>query len=149
VKGKLVVIGLFAATAIVAGASLYLRATIKPVDQASETSLSPDKQRKTVTFSLWSNGKEPFCYHTVAVLPARLPDHFAVSEKTYQVYFARCAVPHDPANEPAVEWTAANALRITYTPPPGGFSDTRFRRRAVDASRSVDVSYVARGEGSK
>jgi hypothetical protein len=149
VNGKPVVIGLLTLAAMAAGASVYLRITVKPVERASEMVLSPDKRHKIVSVSLWSNGKAPFCYHTVALLPAWLPDRFAESEKTYQIYFAKCAVPRDAAQTPAVEWTAADALRITYTPPPGGFADTRFRRRMVDASRAVKVSYLERSEGAK
>ena len=130
--------------AAVTGASLYFRATVKPVERAEQTLVSPNGRYKAIRLSLWNNGSSPFCYQSVAVLPSKLPDRFAESDKIYQVYFAPCAVPAKAADAPALAWREGDALQITYTPGPGGFADTRLRRRVVDQSGSVRITYETR-----
>jgi hypothetical protein len=144
VNAKALLLGLLAVAALVVGASIYFRATVTPAAQSAETLASPDGRYKAVRFSLSRTGSSAFCYHSVSVLPAALPDSFAESEKTYQVYFAPCAVPPDPAHAPAMQWLGNDALQITYTPGPVEFDNPRLRRRVVDASGAVRITYVVR-----
>jgi hypothetical protein len=142
VNAKPLLLGLLAIAAIVVGASIYFRATVQPVERSVHISNSPDGRYKAVRLSLSSAGASAFCYHSVSVLPAALPDSFAESEKTYQVYFAPCALPPDPARAPAMQWLGNDALQIAYTPGPAAFDNPRFRRRVVDASGTVRITYV-------
>ena len=143
-NGKTFLLGLLAVAALVVGASVYFRATVTPADQSAETLPSPDGRYKAVRFSLTRGGTSGFCYHSVSVLPSQFPDSFAESEKQYQVYFAPCAVPPDPAQAPAMQWLGNDALQITYTPGPVGFDNPSLRRRVVDVSGKVRVTYVVR-----
>ena len=72
------------------------------------------------------------------------PDSFAESEKAYQVFAQPCATPANPADAPQVAWLSNTALRITYTPAPAGFDVSKLRRRVVDASKFVHITYVTR-----
>jgi hypothetical protein len=144
VNAKAFLLGLIVVAAIVVGGSIYFRATVAPVDRATETLASPDGRYKAVRISWSKRGASPFCYHSVSVLPSSLPDSFAESEKTYQVYFAPCALPPDPRQAPAMQWLGKDELQIAYTPGPAGFDNPRFRRRVVDASEKVRITYVTR-----
>ncbi len=143
-NGKTFLLGLLAVAALVVGASIYFRATVPPVDQSAETLPSPNGRYKAVRFSLARVGGSPFCYQSVSVLPASLPDSFAESEKMYQVYFAPCAVPPEQSHAPAMQWLSNDTLQITYTPGPAAFDNPRFRRRVEDASETVRITYVVR-----
>jgi hypothetical protein len=144
VNAKPILIGLLAVAALVAGASLYFRATVSPVERSVQILNSPDARYKAIRLSLSKSGTSAFCYHSVSVLPAALPDSFAESEKQYQVYFAPCALPPDPAQAPAMQWLGNEDLQIAYTPGPAAFDNPRFRRRVVDASEKVRVTFVVR-----
>jgi hypothetical protein len=144
VTGKTFLLGLVAVAALVVGASIYFRATVTPADTSVQILKSPDGRFKAVRIALSRSGASAFCYHSVSVLPSQLPDSFAESEKQYQVYFAPCAVPPDPAQVPAVQWLGNDALQITYTPGPVEFNNPRLRRRVVDASEKVRITYVTR-----
>ena len=89
-------------------------------------------------------GSAPFCYASVSVYLAMYPDSFAESEKSYQVYWAPCATPAQAADVPKVQWLAKDALQVTYTPGPPAKDETKLRKRVVDASRYVQVTYVER-----
>ena len=143
-NAKPLLLGLLAVAAIVVGASIYFRATVKPVEKSVQILNSPDGRYKAVRLSLSNSGTSAFCYHSVSVLPSQLPNSFAESEKIYQVYFAPCALPPDPAQAPAAQWLGNDALQITYTPGPVDFNNPRLRRRVVDASERVRITYVTR-----
>ena len=52
--------------------------------------------------------------------------------------------PAKPADKPKAEWLANDEVRITYTQGPPAADAAKLRKRAIDASRSVKVSYVER-----
>lgn len=143
-SAKPVLLALLALAVLIVGASIYFRATVKPVDTSVQILNSPDGRYKAVRISLSRGGTSAFCYHSVSVLPSQLPDSFAETEKQYQVYFAPCAIPPDPSQAPVAQWLGNDALQITYTPGPEGFDNPRFRRRVVDASEKVRITYVTR-----
>lgn len=143
-NAKPLLLGLLAVAVIVAATSVYFRATVAPVDKSAQTLPSPDGRYKAIRFSLSRTGASAFCYQAVSVLLAALPDSFAESEKTYQVYFAPCAIPPDPSQAPTMRWLGDDALQITYTPGPAAFDNPRYRRRVVDASETVHITYVIR-----
>jgi hypothetical protein len=144
VNARVFVAGLIAISVLTVAASLYFRASVAPADTAVQILASPDGHYKAVRISLSRSGSSAFCYQTVSVLPAAMPDGFAESEKQYQVYFAPCAIPPDSAHAPTMQWLGNDALQITYTPGPAAFDNPRFRRRVVDASGKVRVMYVVR-----
>lgn len=143
-KSKPFIIALIAAMAVAAGASIYLSATAERVDKTVIAFPSPDGRYKAVRVSLSHGGSAPFCFHSISIFLSVYPDTFAENEKAYQVYAAPCAMPSKPADAPTVEWLSNSALRITYLPAPAGLNSDKLRRRLIDASKFVHVSYVAR-----
>ena len=105
---------------------------------------APNNRYKAVVVWLSQGGDAPFCYASVSVYLAIYPNDFAESEKSYQVYWAPCATPAKSDDVPTVEWLAKDKLQVTYTPGPPAKDATKLRRRVVDASRYVQVTYVER-----
>ncbi|HXD45588.1 MAG TPA: hypothetical protein VN655_10685 [Pseudolabrys sp.] len=143
-NSKTLIVGFAAAVALAAAASVYVSRTVDRVEKTITAVPAPDGRYKAVVFWLSQGGDAPFCYASVSVYLAIYPDDFAESEKGYQVYWAPCATPAKEADVPKVEWLSKNALQITYTPGPTGADPARLRRRVVDASRYVAVTYVER-----
>jgi hypothetical protein len=144
VKSKPFIVGLLVAMVVAAAVSIYLSATADRVDKSVTAFLSPDGRYKAVRVSLAHGGTAPFCFQSISIFLAVYPDSFAENEKAYQVYAAPCATPPKPTDAPAIEWLANNAVRITYSPAPAGLDQDKLRRRVIDASKFVHVSYVAR-----
>jgi hypothetical protein len=142
VRSKPFIVGFIAAIAVVAGVSIYVNATIDKVDKSLTAFPSPDGRYKAIRLSLARGGRAPFCFESVSLYLAVYPDSFADSEKAYQVYASPCATPAKPGNAPQIEWLSNRALRITYTPAPAGLDTGKLRRRLVDASEFVHISYV-------
>ena len=143
-KSKLVIlvfaIGVVLATAV----SVYMSRTIAPVQKTVTAVPSPDGRYKAVIFRLSQNGSGPFCYESVSIYLAAYPNDFAESEQGYQVYWSPCATPANPADTPAVKWLANNEARITYTQGPAPADPRKLRKRVVDSSKFVKVTYVER-----
>jgi hypothetical protein len=144
VNSKTLIIGFAVAVALVAALSIYVSKTIDPVEKTVTAVVAPDGRYKAVVVSLAQGGDAPFCYESVSIYFAIYPNDFAESEKSYQVYWSPCATPAKPADKPKAEWLANDEVRITYTQGPPAADAARLRKRAVDASRSVKVSYVER-----
>jgi hypothetical protein len=144
VKSKPFIIGFIATIAVITAVSIYVSATVDKVDKTFTAFPSPDGHYKAVRLSLVRGGTTPFCFESISVFLSIYPDSFAESEQVYQVYASPCATPARPGDAPLVEWLSNTALRITYTPAPAGFDTGRLRRRLVDASKYVHISYVAR-----
>jgi hypothetical protein len=128
----------------VAVVSVYVSATIDKVDKSLTAFVSPNGRYKAVRFSLARGGTAQFCFESISIFLTVYPDSFAESEKAYQVYAAPCATPARPGDAPQIEWLSNSALRITYFPPPAGLDTGKLRRRLVDASEFVQITYVAR-----
>ncbi len=143
-KAKPFIISLLAAMAVAAGASIYLIATADRVDKTVTAFLSPDGRYKAVRVSLSHGGAAPFCFNSVSIFLAVYPDTFAENEKAYQVFASPCTTPAKAADQPAIEWLAKDAVRITYAPAPAGLDKDKLRQRVIDASKYVHVSYVER-----
>ena len=143
-KSKPFIVALVAAMVVAAGASIYLSATADRVDKTITAFPSPDGRYKAVRVSLSHGGSQPFCFYSISIFLSVYPNSFAENEKAYQVYAAPCATPPKPADAPTVEWLSKNAVRITYSPAPAGLDHDKLRRRVIDASNYVHVSYVAR-----
>jgi len=143
-NSKTLIAGFAAAVALAAAASIYVSRTVDPVEKTITAVAAPDGRYKAVTVWLSQGGDAPFCYASVSVYLAIYPNDFAESEKSYQVYWAPCATPAKAADVPAVEWLAKDKLQITYTPGPPAKDPTKLRRRVVDASRYIAVTYVER-----
>ena len=144
VNSKTLIIGFAVAVALVAALSIYVSKTVDPVEKTVTATPAPDGRYKAVVVWLAQGGNEPFCYDSVSIYLAAYPNDFAESEKSYQVYWSPCATPAKAADVPKVEWLANDEVRITYTPGPPVADPTKLRKRVVDASRYVKVSYVER-----
>jgi len=144
VKSKILIIGFGAVLVFVAAVSVYVSRTVDPVEKTITAVAAPDGRYKAVIFRLAQGGDAPFCYESVSIYLAIYPDDFAESEKGYQVYWSPCATPAKKADAPTVKWLASDAVEITYTPGPPASDPTKLRKRVVDASRYVTVTYVER-----
>ena len=143
-KSKILIIGLAVAVALAAAVSVYMSRTIDPVEKSLTAVAAPGGRYKAVVFRLTQGGDAPFCYESVSIYLAIYPDNFAESEKGYQVYWSPCAVPAKAADAPTVKWLANDAAEVTYTPGPPPKDASKLRRRVVDASQSIKVTYVER-----
>ena len=143
-KSKVVIIVFAIGVVLATAVSVYMSRTIAPVQKTVTAVPSPDGRYKAVVVSLSQGGSAPFCYDTVSIFLAMYPNDFAESETGYQVYWSPCATPANPADTPVVKWLANNAAQITYTPGPKPADPRKLRRREVDASRFVKVTYVER-----
>ncbi|HEY5330208.1 MAG TPA: hypothetical protein VIJ79_10020 [Acidobacteriaceae bacterium] len=143
-NSKTLIVGFVVAVLLVAATSIYVSRTVDPVEKSITAVAAPDGRYKAVVFSLSQGGDAPFCYASVSIYLAIYPNDFAESEKAYQVYWAPCATPAKAADVPQVEWLAKDHVQITYTPGPAAVNPNSLRRRVVDASRYVTVSYVER-----
>jgi hypothetical protein len=144
VNSRTLIVGFAVVVAIVAGVSIYVSRTIDPVEKTVTAVPAPDGRYKAVVFRLTQGGDAPFCYESVSIYLAMYPDYFAESEEGYQVYWSPCAAPAKAADAPQVEWLANDKARITYTPGPPASDPSKLRRRVVDASRYVSLTYVER-----
>jgi hypothetical protein len=144
VQSKTLVVGFAVVVALVAGVSIYVSSTIDPVEKSLIAVAAPDGRYKAVVFRLSQGGSAPFCYESVAIYLSIYPDNFAENEKGYQVYWSPCATPAKAADVPAVTWLANDKVKITYTHGPPAQDPSKLRRRVVDASRYVTVTYAER-----
>ena len=143
-KSKILIIGFAVVVVLIASVSVYVSRTIDRVEKTATAVVAPDRRYKAVTFRLSQGGSAPFCYESVSIFLSIYPDYFVESESSYQVYWSPCATPSNTADAPTVKWLSNDAVEITYTPGPPPADPTRLRKRVVDASRYVAVTYVAR-----
>jgi hypothetical protein len=146
VNARVLVAGLIAIAVLTVAASVYFRAAVQPFEKSFSSVLSPDGRFKAVRLVVTRRGPPAYCDASVSIYLAGYPDSFAETEKGYVVYAAPCPTPADPATLPEVQWVADDAVQIAYTPGPAAADPSRLRRRVVDASRAVKVSYVERGK---
>jgi hypothetical protein len=144
VNSKTLIAGFAAAVALTAAGSVYVSRTVDPVEKTLTAVVAPDGRYKAVVFRLVQGGSAPFCYESVSIYLAVYPDDFAENDKGYQVYWSPCATPANPADTPAVKWLSNNEAQITYTQGPKPIEPGKLRKRVVDASRYVSVTYVER-----
>jgi len=144
VNSKTLIAGFAAAVVLATAVSVYMSRTIVPVQKTITAVPSPDGRYKAVVVSLSHGGSAPFCYDTVSIYLAAYPNDFAESEQGYQVYWSPCATPANPADTPKVTWLAKDQAQITYTPGPRPADPGKLRRRVVDASKYVKITYVER-----
>ena len=147
-SARLFVAGLIAIVVLIVAGSLYFRSTVTPFEKTFSSTPSPDGRFKAVRLVVTRQTPPAYCEANVSIYLAAYPDSFAETEKAYVVYAAPCPAPADAASLPAVQWLAPDAVEITYTPGPPAADQSRLRRRVVDASRAVKVSYVERGARS-
>ena len=143
-KSKLVIIVFALGVVLATALSLYMSRTIAPVQKTVTAVPSPDGRYKAVVVSLSQGGSAPFCYDTVSIYLAAYPNDFAESEQGYQVYWSPCATPANPADTPKVDWLANDQAQITFTQGPPPADPRKLRKRVVDASKYVKVTYVER-----
>jgi hypothetical protein len=144
VNARVLVVGLIAIAVLTVAGSLYFRSTVTPFEKSFSSVLSPDGRYKAVRFVVTRRSAPAYCDASVSIYLAAYPDSFAETEKSYVVYAAPCPTPADPANLPEVQWLGNDAVQIGYTPGPPATDASKLRRRVVDASRAVKVSYVER-----
>ncbi len=143
-NARVLVAGLVAIAVLTVAASQYFRSAVAPFDKAFSSALSPDGRFKAVRLVVTRQSPPAYCDASVSIYLAAYPNSFAETEKGYVVYAAPCPTPADPATLPQVQWLANDALQITYTPGPPAADASKLRRRVLDASRTVKVSYVER-----
>jgi hypothetical protein len=144
VNGRVFVGGLIAVAVLTVAASIYFRSEVAPFEKTFSSVLSPDARFKAVRLVVTRQTPPAYCEASVSIYLAAYPDSFAETEKGYVVYAAPCPTPADAASLPVVQWLANEAAQITYTPGPAPANASKLRRRVVDASRAVKVSYVER-----
>jgi hypothetical protein len=146
VNARVLVAGLIAISVLTVAASFYFRAAVPPFDKSFSSALSPDGRFKAVRVVVTRQSPPAYCDASVSIYLARYPDSFAETDKGYVVYAAPCPTAADPATLPEVQWLGNDAVQIAYTPGPTAADASRLRRRMVDASRAVRVTYVERGK---
>jgi len=144
VNARVLVAGLIAIAVLTVAASFYFRASVAPFDKTFSSVLSPDGRFKAVRLVVTRQSPPAYCDASVSIYLAAYPDSFAETEKGYVVYAAPCPTPADPATLPEVQWLGNDSLQITYTAGPPAADASKLRRRVVDASRAVRVTYVER-----
>jgi hypothetical protein len=144
VKSRLVIIVFAIGVVFATAVSVYMSYTVNPVQKTIVAVPSPDGRYKAVVMSLSHGGSAPFCYDTISIYLAAYPNDFVESEQGYQVYWSTCATPANPADTPAVKWLANNEAQITYTQGPTPADPRKLRKRVVDASQFVKITYVER-----
>jgi hypothetical protein len=144
VKSKLVILVFVFGVVLATAVSVYMSRTIAPVQKTVTAVPAPDGRYKAVVVSLSQGGAAPFCYDTVSIYLAAYPNDFAESEQGYQVYWSPCATPANPADTPQVKWLANDQAQITFTQGPKPSDPRKLRKRVVDASQFVKVTYVER-----
>ncbi len=142
-KTKPFLIGFIAIMVAVVIASVYLSLTVEPTNKSFVAVKSPDGRYKVVLASLTRPGKPPFCADSIAIFLSVYPDSFVESDKVYEIYAAPCAAPSGRVPPPEMEWLSNTELRITYSPPPAPDA-AKVKMNALDASKYVHVTYVAR-----
>ena len=143
-KSKIVILGFAGLVVLATAVSVYMSRAIAPVQKTVSAVPSPDGRYKAVVVSLSHGGSTPFCYDTISVYLAVYPNDFAESEQGYQVYWSPCATPANPADTPKVKWLANDEAQITYTQGPKPADPRKLRKRIVDASQFVKITYVER-----
>ncbi len=143
-NARVLVGGLVVIVVLILGASMYFRSVVTPFDKSFSSVLSPAGRFKAVRLVVTRQSPPAYCDATVSIYLSAYPDSFAETEKSYVVYAAPCPAGADPATLPSVQWLANDAVQITYTSGPPAGDASKLRRRVVDASRSIQVSYVER-----
>ena len=138
-KTKAVLMVFLCAMLAMVGGSIYLAATTERAEKSIVAVAAPDGKYKAVRLTVFGDQPVPFCVDTIAIFLSIYPDSFVASESKYGVYGASCAAPDRRAALPKIEWTANNAVRITYAP---AGSDKPPRLKPKDASLFVDVTFV-------
>ncbi|MCF8475600.1 MAG: hypothetical protein K9G60_01105 [Pseudolabrys sp.] len=139
-NNKTVLMVFLCAMLAMVGGSIYLAATTERAEKSIVAVAAPDGKYKAVRLTVSGDQPVPFCVDTIAIFLSVYPDSFVASESKYGVYGASCAEPAKRKDLPKIEWTANNAVRITYAPAPS--SDKKPRLRTKDASLFVDITYV-------
>lgn len=123
---------------LMVGVTIYVAATIDRAERDIVTVVAPDGKYKAVRMRVYGDKPEPFCVDTIAIYLSLYPESFVASKGIYEVYGAPCAEPAKRDVLPKIEWTAHNAVRITYAP----VGDKPPRMRQKDASLFVDIEWV-------
>ncbi len=143
-KAKPFLVFFFAIVVGVAVISVYVSQTIRKADKTVAALASPDGRYKAVKVSLQRGGFKPFCFDSISVFLSVYPDSFAESEKIYEVYRAPCAPPNRRADLPKMQWLSDSALQIAYASAPVALAKEKPLMKALDASKFVHVTFVAR-----
>lgn len=143
-RAKTFLVFFFAVVAGVAALSIYVNQAITKADKSISAAASPDGRYKAVKVSLARGGLKAFCFDSISVFLSVYPDGFAESEKIYEVYRAPCAPPSLRAGLPKMQWLSNSALQIAYAPDPSAPAKEKPLMKALDASKFVHVTFVAR-----
>ena len=143
-RAKTFLIFFFALVAGVAAVSIYFNQTVRKTDETVSAAAAPDGRYKAVKVTLARGGLRPFCFDSISVFLSVYPDSFAESEKIYEVYRAPCAPPSLRAGLPKMQWLSNEALQISFAPDPAAPAKEKPVMKALDASKFVHVTFVAR-----
>lgn len=143
-RAKTFLIFFFALVAGVAAVSIYFNQTVRKTDETVSAAAAPDGRYKAVKVTLARGGLRPFCFDSISVFLSVYPDSFAESEKIYEVYRAPCAPPSLRAGLPKMQWLSNEALQISFAPDPAAPAKEKPLMKALDASKFVHVTFVAR-----
>jgi hypothetical protein len=140
-KSKPFIAGFGVVIVIIAAISIYMAATVERADTTIVTAVSPDRRFKVVRTTLERGGTSPFCFDTIALLPAIYPDDFDEHKNAYEVYAAPCGHFAGGAPSPTFEWLSPLALQITYAALPNAKPP---RSKDRDITGTVQVTFVKR-----
>src|SRR6267142_1529170 len=117
----------------------------------SHSFTSPKGQYRAVLLTdAGGGGISPYCQNKVLVIPTSLNEHQAAltpnrhrsGEGKYEVYSAPCDLFQDHNNSPKLEWTADDALEITFSINSTALFTHEVRLRKLDDSKQVNVRYI-------
>lgn len=143
-KAKPFIIGFLAVIAVLAAVSVYVSVTVDKPDKSVSALASPDGKYKAMKITFAGGGASPFCFDSISIIFAAYPDNFAERDKAYEIYSAPCGSFADRAKSPKIEWLSNSGLQITYANNLAGLGAKQPRLKAVDVTKTVHVTFVAR-----
>jgi hypothetical protein len=144
VKSKPFIIGFVVVVLAIAAVSLYFSGTVERASKSLVAVVSPDGKFKAVKLTIARGGVSPFCYDNIVVLLTVYPDDFDENRKAYEVYAAPCGRFFDGTSSPKIEWLSNTSLQITVAPRSPSADAKAVRKKNIDISKSVHVTFVER-----
>lgn len=134
------------------GSYVVLRELAPALDPPTSRSFpSPNEKYRAALLTYAGGGAiSPYCHNKVLVIPTALdereaaltPNRYRSGEGKYEVYSAPCDSFRDHTNSPKVEWTADDALEITFSINSTALFTQDIRLRKLDDSKQVKVRYI-------
>lgn len=144
VKSRPFIIGFVLVVLAIAAVSIYFSRTVERASKSLVAVVSPDGKFKAVKLTIARGGASPFCYDNIVVLLTVYPDNFDENRKAYEIYAAPCGSFSDGTPSPKIDWLSNTSLQITAAPHSALSDPKTIRRKKIDISKSVHVTFVER-----